>query len=265
MNLRDLKQEDLDLAVWRYMSFSRFISLLVYQAIWFSKLNILQDQFEGRMPGTTREMMHARYQESKKHFPPELYHQFDEMASRNEEDSRELLVVSCWFLANNETDRMWREYGGSEQAVVIKSTIRQLIDNIGVPHDEHATHIGRVSYIDHKSHMMTAYEANRGIERAFLKDAERFTHEHELRIVTHNTKTVYCVSPEGKPYSATEVEGKNMNNFENPGLYVAVRLKQLISEIRVSPMADRWFLLLVERIVELNNLGIAVRESELHA
>jgi hypothetical protein len=32
------------------MSFPKFISFLFYQSIWFSKLNILQDQFEGMIP-----------------------------------------------------------------------------------------------------------------------------------------------------------------------------------------------------------------------
>ncbi len=253
----------MNLAVWRYMPFSKFVSLLVYQSVWFSKLNILQDQFEGMMPHATKEMMQARDQVLKKNFPPEYHSQFDEMASRNEQDGRELSVVSCWFLGENESDRMWHEYGGSKEAVVIKSTVKSLIENVGVPHDKHATHIGRVTYVDHKTHMMTEYHANQGYERAFLKDAERYGHEKELRIVTLNTKSRNCVSPEGKPYGEAEVQGKNMNNFENPGLYVAVRLKSLISEIRVSPIADGWFYLLVRRIMELNNLEIAVKQSEL--
>ena len=253
----------MSLTVWRYMTFSKFISLFVYQAIWFSKLNILQDQYEGMMPLATKEMMQADDQELKKNFPPKYHRQFDEMATRNEEDSRELLVVNCWFLGDSESECMWHEYGGGQQSVAIKSTVKQLIENIGVPHDKHATHIGRVFYINHKNHVMTRYNANQGHERAFLKDAERFQHEKELRIVTLNTKTKYCVSPEGKPYEESEVQGKNMNNFENPGLYIRVQLKELISEIRTSPESECWFYLLVKRIIELNNMGIAVKHSEL--
>ncbi len=253
----------MELTVWRYMPFPKLVSLLVYQSIWFSKLNILQDQFEGMMPEATKEMMHAHHQDLKKGFAPEYHLQFDEMASRNEQDSRELLVVSCWFLGESESERMWRAYGGNNQSVAIKSTIKKLIENICVPHDKNVTHIGRVAYIDHKTHMMTKYHANQGHERAFLKDAGQFKHEQELRIVTLNVKTKYCASPEGKPYEESEVQGKNMNNFENPGLYVAIRLKQLISAIHVSPEADGWFYLLVKRIIELNKLGIRVDRSEL--
>jgi hypothetical protein len=263
MNLRDLTQDDMNLTVWRYMPFPKFISLLVYQAIWFSKLNILQDQFEGMMPEATKEMMQSHYHELKKGFAPEQHWQFDEMASRNEQDSRELLVVNCWFLEESESENMWDSYGGNNEAVAIKSTVKQLIESIGVPHDKHMTHIGRVSYVNHKTHKMTEYQASQGIERAFLKDAEQFQNEKEIRIVTMNCKSPYCVSPEGKPYKESEFQGKYMNNLENDGLYVAIQFQQLISEIRVSPKVDDWFYSLVKRIIELNKFGISVKHSEI--
>lgn len=261
MNQRDLSEHDLDLTVWRYMPFSKFISLLTFQALWFSKLNILQDQFEGTMPEPTKEMMTKRYQEMKKHFPAEQHWQFDEMASRNEQDSRELLVVSCWFLNEAESPRMWREYGGENDAVAIKSTVRQLLENVGVPHDSRVSHIGRVKYIDHNNHLMSAYDANQGIERAFLKDAENYSHENELRIATLNVKTRFCVKPDGEPYKESEVQGKNMNNFDERGLYIAIRFNQLVSEIVASPHSGEWLVLLLKRIMKLNNFNIPVTAS----
>ena len=97
---------------------------------------------------------------------------------------------------------------------------------------------------------MTAYEAHQGHERAFLK-GQNFEHEQEIRIVTLNTKTMRCVSVDGKPYTPEEVAGKNMNNFENPGLYVGVHLAGLITEVIISPTAEDWFERLVKRIIEL--------------
>jgi hypothetical protein len=263
MNLRDLKEEDMDLKVWRYMPFTKFISMLTFQAIWFPKLNILQDQFEGTMPAATKTMMESEYQDMKINFPPETHWQFDQMASKNEDDSRELLLVSCWFLDDIESDKMWQEYGNGNEAVAIQSTVRQLFQNIGVPHDKHATHMGRVKYVDHENFMMSSYEANQGHERAFVKDATKFSHEQELRIITLNTKTPYCVKPSGEPYTAIEVQGKNMNNFDQPGLYIRIQFEQLISKIVVSPKAGEWFFLLVKRIIDLNKFKIVVEKSAL--
>ena len=261
MNLRDLSEKDMDLAVWRYIPLSKFISVLTFQALWFPKLNILQDQFERIMPEPTREMMNQRHQAMKKSFPAELHWQFDEMASRNEQDSRELWVMNCWFLCEAKSSRMWEEYGGENDAVAIRSTVRQLLANIGVPQDSHAAHIGRLKYIDHSNHMMSAYEANQGIERAFLKDEEKYSHEKELRIATLNVKTRYCVKPDGEPYKESEVQGKNMNNYDEPGLYIAIRFNELVSEIVASPNSGEWLVLLLRRIVKLNNFNIPVSAS----
>jgi hypothetical protein len=76
---------------------------------------------------------------------PEHHRQIDAWADDNENDGRELYVVSCWFLGEHTSERMWREYGGSTEAVAIKSTIGRLVNNVFVPRDEHRSHIGLVS------------------------------------------------------------------------------------------------------------------------
>jgi hypothetical protein len=50
MKLRNLMPEDYERTVWRYMPFPKFISLMTYQALWFSKLNILQGEKAGCFP-----------------------------------------------------------------------------------------------------------------------------------------------------------------------------------------------------------------------
>jgi hypothetical protein len=261
MELRNLGRADLEKTVWRYMPFAKFISLITYQALWFSKLNILQDTYEGMIPAKVKRQMHEDNQRVKAQFnTPEFHRQIDRWLDKNEEDSRELLVVSCWFVGESDSERMWREYGGSNEAVAIKSTIGRLARYVLVPTDEHVSHLGLVSYVDHDNHEMSAYEANQGHERAFLKD-NRFAHENEIRIVTMNIKTTSCASMEGKPYTEEEVAGKNMNNFENPGLYVGVHLKGLLTEVVVSPTAQDWFERLVKRIIELSQLPAHVSRS----
>jgi hypothetical protein len=261
MELWNLDGTDLEKTVWRYMPFSKFISLITYQALWFSKLNILQDTYEGMIPARVKRQMQEDNQRFKAQFnTPEFHRQIDSWLDKNEEDSRELLVVSCWFVGESDSERMWREYGSSNEAVAIKSTIGRLARYVLVPTDEHVSHLGLVSYVDHDHHEMSGYEAHQGHERAFLKD-KRFAHEHEIRIVTMNIKTTSCASMEGKPYTEEEVAGKYMNNFENPGLYVGVHLKCLLVEVVVSPTAQDWFEKLVRRIVELSQLPVHVSRS----
>lgn len=262
MKLRSLTQQDLDRTVWRYMPFTKFVSLLTYQAIWFSKLNILQDQYEGQIPSHAKRLMTEEGARWKETFTsPEHHRQIDEWPTTNEANGRELLVVTCWFADEVESSRMWKEYGGSTEAVAVKSTIGRVARHIYVPQDETISHLGYVKYINHGDYKMCLYEASQAIERAFLKDGDQFAHEQEVRLVTMNFKTTYCATPDGFPYPPEQVAGAGMNNFENPGLYIDTNLDGLIAEVVLAPGSQLWFEKLVKRLVSLYGVGASVTQS----
>ena len=78
-----------------------------------------------------------------------------------------------------------------------------------------------------------------------------------------NLKTQRCVAMNGIPYSAEQVDGGGMNNFENPGLYVGAKIDSLFSDVIVYPGAEEWFLRLVRRIIELYDIDASVSRSQL--
>lgn len=264
-NLKNLTDSDLDTTVWRYLPFPKFISMLTYQALWFSKLNILQDQFEGRIPRSTKEKMKLQNQIWKQVFnTPEFHKQIDDWPLKNEEDGRELTVVSCWFLGDSESKKMWDQYVGSHEGVAVKSSVRRLAQYVFVPPDPHMSQIGKVLYIDHDDHEFQYYEASQAHERAFLKD-KRFSEEQEIRIVTMNFKTMCCVSKFGRPLTREECQGKNMNNFDNPGLYIIIDIRKLLTGVVIAPYAEEWFELLVRRIIELSDVNVPVIRSSIES
>ncbi|MGA2915294.1 MAG: DUF2971 domain-containing protein [Sedimentisphaerales bacterium] len=260
-NIKNIDENELDNVVWRYLTFPKFISLLVYGALWFPKLNILQDQFEGYIPSKVQNKMHNEHQKLKKLFHPDLHQQIDEMLIKNVKDGRELTVVNCWFLGEHESKQMWDEYVGSTEGVAIKSTIRKLSTYIYVYPE--FSHIGKVKYVDLSSYELSSYEANQAHERAFLKDKNKYSHENEVRITSMSIKTPTCVNINGKPLTTEEYSGKNMNNFENAGLYIRVNLPELIDTIVLSPNVPEWFELLIKRIMQLSNLAITIKRSGL--
>ncbi len=262
-NLKNLTDSDLDTTVWRYLSVPKFMSMLTYQALWFSKLNILQDQFEGRIPRSTKEKMKLQNQVWKQVFnTPEFHRQIDDWPLRNEDDGRELTVVSCWFFGDSESKKMWDEYVGSHEGVAVKSSVRRLAQYVFVPPDPDMSQIGKVLYIDHGDYEFQYYEASQAHERAFLKD-KRFSEEQEIRIVTMNFKTMCCVSKLGRPFTREECQGKNMNNFDNPGLNIIIDIRKLLTGVVIAPYAEEWFELLVRRIIELSDLSVPVMRSSI--
>lgn len=259
-NFERIDDNELDNVVWRYLTFPKFISLLSYSALWFPKLNILQDQFEGTMPTLTENYMQESHQKWKKVFPPHLHEQIDGMAKVNIEDGRVLTVVNCWFLDAEESQTMWDEYVKGNEGLAVKSTIKKLATHVYV--EPQFSYIGKVKYVDFETHKMSLYEANQAHERAFLKK-EKFAHEQEIRISSMNIKTLGCVGINGIPYTQQDISGKNMNNFENAGLYIRVNLAKLIDSIVLAPNAPEWFELLIKRIMQLSNLSITIKRSGL--
>jgi len=259
--IKNISESDLDNTVWRYLTFAKFISLVTYQALWFSKLNILQDKFEGTLPAPTEKAIIAENQKWKKVFEhPDLHRQIDNWTSDNVRDGQELTVVNCWFLGEDELKAMWDKYVGNTEGLAIRTTIKKLTQYIFAQPE--FSSIGKVQYVDFNSHIMSSYEANQAGERAFLKNLE-FQHEQEIRIETMSLKAPGCVNMNGTPMKAEDYSGKKMNNFENPGLYVGVNIQKLINAIVLAPKSSEWFKLLVERIVKLCPLNCPVIRSTL--
>jgi GTPase SAR1 family protein len=261
--LQQIQETELDLPVWRYLTFPKFVSLVTYQALWFAKLNILQDQFEGTLPIPTEAYMRRDNEKWKEIFNSSEYHQqIDNWPNDNVSSGRELTVVNCWFLGENESREMWTRYVGSNDGVAICSSIRRLRSSVNAYHE--FSLIGRVQYVDFDKHLMSMYEANQAPERALLKD-QRFESEREIRIVSMSIKTPWCLNMDGSPLTKEQYTGKNMNNFENKGLYITVDLSSLIQFVVLAPEALDWFELLVKRVLKLFKLECPVIRSKLEA
>lgn len=259
-NYRNLEESELDTTVWRYLTFPKYISLLTYQALWFSKLNILIDKFEGAMPLKAYAEMLAEHQKIKAVIDPTLHEQIDNMNKKNVEDGRELTVANCWFASKLESERMWEQYAGGSEGVAIKSTIRSLSRFVCC--DPRFSKIGKVRYVDLDNYAMTHFNANQAQERAFLKKVE-FNHEHEVRIVTMSLKGPMCVNMDGTLMTQGDHQGARMNNFENPGLYIRADLQKLVRSTVLAPGAPAWIELLVKRLVHLSGIGGTVERSRL--
>ena len=177
------------------------------------------------------------------------------MADRNEQDGRELLVVNCWYLGKTDSPKMWKEYGGGSGGIAINSTIRKLAQYVYAWPEY--SHIGKVKYVDFDTYEMTPYEANQAHERAFLKD-RKYDGENEVRIVTMNFKHPRCAGMDGEPYTQEQCSGKNMNNFENPGLYVGIDFGSLVDSVVLAPGSPNWIKNTINKIFKISRLVVPI-------
>ncbi len=258
----NLNETELDLPIYRYLTIPKLFSMLSFGALWFPKLRILQDQFEGGLTVPTEVLMRQKNEEIKGFFnTPDAHQQIDNWPNKNVEDGRELTLVNCWFLGPDESLAMWDEYVGSKtEGVAVKSTIGRLIQNVATMKE--VSEIGKIKYVDFSKHEMGLYEAHQACERAFIKDL-KYSHEREVRISTMSFKHPYCVDMKGRQFTPEECSGKNMNNFDQDGLYILINLSGLASSIIMSPYSSDWCKNTVSRVLELSKLNIPIERSKL--
>jgi hypothetical protein len=108
LQLRDFKSEEeqKNTILIRYLTLEKFLSLLELEAVWFSRLGALQDQFEGTLPKKTHELSLARNRQIATQIPiPQLHPMILGMTDEQIEVCRESTVVNCWFLGDKENKK----------------------------------------------------------------------------------------------------------------------------------------------------------------
>jgi hypothetical protein len=248
--------------VLRYMPLARFLSLLDLEAMWFSRLGALQDEYEGTNPKGPRAHLMRIAKEC-----PEFTKQqtpwggsFDEMLAmtdngRSGDVGRKTLLVNCWFIGKTETKEMWKDYGDGGKGIAIRSTVKRLATSFQIS-EPVGSYVGKVNYVDFETHDL----GPRGEDQAlvsFLKGKTNFAHENEVRIVTMNFFYPWTLLPDGsQPVSAGfEPEIK--------GLYIKCSLQGLIQSIIVGPNTDWNFHMLMKRLVARFGLTINVENPKL--
>lgn len=260
--LRHLAQSDLNLSVWRYLTFPKYVSMMVYGAIWFAKLKTLIDADEGAMPKIPDQEMTERLLQSEMiKNRPDFTEQIRNANRRNVEDGRELTLANCWFCSEGESASMWKDYAGSEGVAVV-STVGLL--NQHVQCSPTYSLIGKVQYVDLNSHTMSHYEANQAGERAFLKN-KQFAAEQEIRMTSMSFRGPMCVNLDGTEMRPDQYAGVGMNNFDSPGLYIKADLRKLITRTVLSPNAAPFIEHLVRRIGHLAGVISPVERSSIES
>ena len=235
--------------VWRYMDFSKFISMLKEKSLYFTSAKNFSDPFEGAIG------LADRQKEWDDHYldffrravssAPIGYPTPKLSAEKIESEAHRLLksikaassevrnaLVSCWHENDDESEALWQLYcPKSGPGLAIRTTVGNLWD--ATSDAGHAV-VGRVKYVDFSKSYATIQN-----EWIFCK-RQSLSHEREVRVVIQNYR-------------------------ENPvsGLQLPCDLDGLIAEIVVSPFAPRWFMDVLESTIEKFGYSFEVRPSSI--
>jgi hypothetical protein len=164
---RGMKKPPRSASLWRYLDFTKFVSLLDLKSLFFSRLDKLQDKYEGVEPKKQREKTLAWY----KAFPMSE----EDRASllNNKFTMRNKIYVNCWHANRHESQAMWKVYLKSNEGVAIRTSFASLDAALkGTPHLVFA---GMVDYFD--------YDAIESLQSQFMSKRASFAYEREFRLM----------------------------------------------------------------------------------
>ena len=236
---RRLTTPPAEAALWRYMSFTKFVSLMIKNALFFARADKLGDPFEGSL----FPLDIASRPETHKGKPEEEYGLIGPFI----EDLRRFTLVNCWHESEYESDAMWKLYSGDEDGIAIKTDFSSLIESlIG----DQPVHVGKVEYVDYSVSSVDEMETL----LPFFRKRESFEHEKEVR----------ALIMDGLPSGNVKNIIGQLPRYE-VGTYHDVNISTLVKEVVVSPIPGKWFVELVQATAESFKLGAPVRRSSLTA
>ena len=212
--------DDLDARIWRYMDFTKFVSMLDRQSLFFCRPDCLDDRFEGTWGPASLESIEQDLRQKVKqggNVVGGVDHQL-RGHERNAAHIRQVTAVNCWHLSAYESAAMWKLYIYAHQGICICSSVSRLIKSF--PDDKRLIiHVGMVNYIDFDTEPIPSGN----YLTPLLYKRRSFEHERELRAVACKAKITE---------TDDEFSMKVLNEaFAMPGESVAVDLSTLIASI----------------------------------
>ena len=209
--------------LWRYMDFTKFVSLLETSALFFCRPDQLGDPFEGSISSATPPLLAGEPQVGSPIKQGNLDFRWFTRLAR----------VSCWHMGESESEAMWRLYTRERDGVAIKTIFGRFKEALV---GEEGVSVSRVWYRDYRTDRIPFGNA---LLPLFHK---RLTFQHEQEV-----RAVYLGVP----------------SDDATGGYFKVDLLELVEEIVVAPFAEDWFVDLVRSLAERHGIGDRVRPSTL--
>ena len=155
--------EDVNQKIWRYLDFTKFVSLLETESLYFSNIDSLNDPFEGSF-SKINEVFRPLIHKSEELTP--------EMITEKVKELRKTVYVNCWHMNDYESAAMWELYSKSNEAVCIQSSYESYQAEMAGRAD-----VGVIQYINYDVEYIPEHDPY----LAFLYKRKSFEHEHEIR------------------------------------------------------------------------------------
>jgi len=220
-----IKPDNENIKIWRFLDFPKFASMLDKHSLFFSNAVKMDDAFEGELPKSNLDWIKTMFE--KAGTPLEQISKQIKLSIDNF-DVKNMYLLNCWHMNDDESDLMWKKYVSNGFGVAIQSTFKKIESAFS---DNSKVWMGIVRYIDYQK---DSIPIGNGFHQ-FLHKRKNFSDERELRLITYYDIT-----------SFTTPSKDALNSII--GKHVEVKLDDLIEKIYVSPNSPDWFSELVSSV-----------------
>lgn len=234
-----IQPQNNDSKLWRYMDFTKFVSLASSGNLYFCRSDMFEDPFEGSYPKANVVLRPQVYKDMPKEHLGKMMAQQAWFAKW----AREWTYINCWHANEYESAAMWNLYAKTNEAVAIETSYQKLKNVL-----PEKAYLGHVKYIDYESEWMPEGNAF----YPFIHKRKSFEHENEVRAVIQDF-----------PSNDNIIELSNKNS--QYGTTVPINLNDLITIIHVAPTAPAWFADLVADVSAKYEISAVVRKSDLYS
>lgn len=229
----DYKIPGFDATLWRYIDFTKLVSLLEDQTIFFARADKLGDRFEGAWSNVNQMVLQSATTAEAKAWRIIM----DQAKLR-----RRLILVNCWHASDHESEAMWKLYSGMQYGLAVKTNFKTLVHSFT---DRTPDLIAQVEYIPYETKLMPwSYLA------PFFHKRLSFEYEREVRAI------MGFLDPD-------EGQADHPSDICDVGLPFPIDPVELIQEVVVSPYAEPWTLDLVQAVCDRYGVAAPVRLSSM--
>ena len=225
--------------LWRYLDFSKFVSLISSKSLFFCRADQFSDPFEGSYPAYN--FVHRR--EVYNDMSDEMFQDVFTQRTAFVKGVKEWTYISCWHANEYESAAMWNLYTKTSDSIAVETTYEKLKnvlpDNV---------YLGCVNYIDYQLEWLR----EDSIFSPFIHKRKSFEHENEVRALFFD----FPKEDKGK--------GSRTQNHEL-GKFFPVRLNELVTAVHISPTAPDWIVEVIVNVCRTYGLSANVKKSDLYS
>jgi hypothetical protein len=241
-----------DTAIYKYMSFYKFFSLINKSQIFFCRADKFEDPMEGCYPRRINELSvpdwHELYKET---YPEKPNHNSFAQSTydliRDSHKKRSQYAICSFCASSHEDDALWKLYSEKSTGICVKTSISRFKQAISKA--KPSVHIGEVKYYseeDPRTYLNEPILLN--LFQPYLLKRREYQAENEVRALVTN-----------KSFFKSAIDF----NSES-GVFIDVNLSDLICEIILSPASTNDFKETVSSMVEKYGISAPIRKSTLY-